>query len=575
MLDAALAYTRKGLRVFPCEKKVPLIPTGFKAASSDEKKIREWWGEWPGAQIALPTGRVNGLFVLDVDGPAGAALAATWNLPETFAVETQPGHQQLWFRQPDGVETKCSAGVLGEQLDTRGDGGYVIAPPSIHHETGLPYRIVKNLPRADPPSFLLEPKKNGAQPSNGIDAIPKGKRHQTMLSIAGAMRARNLSGAMVLAQLELVNLRQCKPPLEDSELQKLADYVGTKLPGFRGQPMETSAAVDIECFQEVTPEELRWLWHKRVPAGKLTLFVGDPGQGKSLVTIGVAAHISRGDFFPDGARSEVGDVIFLSAEDDPRDTQLPRLIAANANLSRIHRVKAVKVTLADGATGESQFNLERDIEKLDEALARIPNARLLIIDPVSAYMGKIDTHRDAEIRRVLTPLGELAARRRIAVIGVMHLKKSETSALLRVSGSVGFVAAARVVWGFGENPDVPGSRVMVAVKNNLAAMGDGLSYSIESVGTVPRIAWQQGSVHVSADEVLASDPREKQRRGERQNEAEQWLCSLLGDGGEKNVTEIMASADKAGIAWRTLKRAKQDCGIRHVKRGREWFWVLA
>jgi hypothetical protein len=397
-----------------------------------------------------------------------------------------------------------------------------------------------------------------------------------LLSIAGALRARGLSGKMVLAQLEVVNLRQCRPPLEDSELKKLADYVGTKPAGIPGaSPMKTSAAVEIECFHGITPGELRWVWHKRVPAGKLTLFVGDPGQGKSLVTISIAAHISRGDLFPDGARAEPGDVIFLSAEDDPSDTQLPRLIAANADLSRVHRVKAVKVTLTDGATGESLFNLERDIEKLDEALARIPNAQLLVIDPVSAYMGKIDTHRDAEIRRVLTPLGEVAARRRIAVIGVMHLRKSEASALLRVSGSVGFVAAARVVWGIGENPDVPGSHVMVAVKNNLAAIGDGLAYSIEAVGDVPRIAWQQGSIHLDANEVLSSDPREKQRRGERQSKAKDWLCALLADGEEHPLTEITLAADKAKISWRTLKRAKQESGIQHVKHGRQWFWVLA
>jgi hypothetical protein len=576
MVTAALAYAKKGLAVFPCDKKIPLIPRGFKAASKDQNQILTWWGDYPDAQVALPTGKINHLFVLDIDGPRGSEAAAKMKLPETFTVETRPGRQQLWFRQPDGIETKCSASVLAEQLDTRGDGGYVVAPPSVHHESGLPYRITKNLPLADVPAFLIEPKKNGTQSSNGVDEILKGHRHQTMLSIAGALRARGLSPGMVLAQLEVTNLRQCRPPLEDSELQKLANFVGSKPVGFPGsRPMETSASVEIESFSRVTPSQLLWLWKKRVPLGKLTLFVGDPGQGKSLVTIDIAARVSRGIAFPDGTASTTGDVVFLSAEDDAGDTQLPRLLAAGADISRIHRVKAVKVTLADGATGESMFQLERDIEKLDEALAKIPQTQLLVIDPVNAYMGKIDTHRDAEVRRILGPLADMAARRRIAVNGVMHLKKSEASALLRVSGSIGFVAAARAVWGFGEDPDTPGSRVMVNVKNNLAVIGDGLAYRIEAIDDVPRIVWQEGTIHADANVVLSSDPREKERRGERQSEAEQWLCGLLGSGEEKAVGEIIEAAQKAEMVWRTVERAKKECGIRAVKRGRQWFWVMA
>jgi putative DNA primase/helicase len=212
------------------------------------------------------------------------------------------------------------------------------------------------------------------------------------------------------------------------------------------------------------------------------------------VTVDVAARLSRGTAFPDGARSSVGDTIFLSAEDDAADTIRPRLDAAGADVSRVRRVKAVRVTLGDGAIGESVFSLERDLEKLDEAIGKIPDTQLLVIDPVSAYMGRVDTHRDAEIRRVLAPLADLASRRRVAVVGVMHLKKGDTTALLRVSGSIGFVAAARVVWGFGEDPDVPETRIMVAVKNNLAPLGNGLAYRIEADGASPRIVWQQGAV---------------------------------------------------------------------------------
>jgi hypothetical protein len=159
---------------------------------------------------------------------------------------------------------------------------------------------------------------------------------------------------------------------------------------------------------------------------------------------------------------------------------------------------------------------------------------------------------------------------------VMHLRKGEASALLRISQSVAFIAAARTAWGFGEDPHAPGNHVMVAIKNNLAPLGNGIAYRIQADdGEIPRIVWQPGEVTLDANDVLASDRHENRTDGARQKEAEEWLCSFLAGGEEKSVTEIMAAADEAGIAWRTLKRAKQDCGVRHVKRGREWLWVLA
>jgi putative DNA primase/helicase len=577
MLDAAVRYALDGLAVFPCARKKPLTGEGgFKNATCDAAKIHQWWSEHPDAQVALATGEINHLFVLDVDGAEGERAAEKLGLPETFTVETRPGRYQFWFSQPDGARGKCSAGVLGPQLDVRSDGGYIIAPPSIHHETGKPYQIVRDLPWAPAPTELLEPRKPAAIDTPGTDAIPQGRRHQTILSIAGALRARRLSPELVLAQLRIVNQQQCVPPLEDAELQKLAQYVGSKPAGFPGsRPQETSAEVELESFRDISAESVQWLWKNRIPLGKPTLFVGDPGRGKSLATCYVAARMSRGGTFADGARCDVGDTIFLSAEDDAADTIRPRLDAAGADVARIHRVKAVKVTLADGGTGESAFSLERDLDRLEDAIKKIPSAQMLVIDPLSAYMGKVDTHRDAEIRRVIAPLSEFAARRRIAVVGVMHLKKSETSALLRVSGSIGFVAAARVVWGFGEDPDDPETRVMVAVKNNLASLGNGLAYRIEASGEVARIAWKQGVVTLDANSVLSVDRQEQSDRGARKPEAETWLLGLLASGEEMPVSKIIKLAEGAPFSWRTVEQAKKENGVRAVKRGRVWAWVRA
>jgi putative DNA primase/helicase len=397
-----------------------------------------------------------------------------------------------------------------------------------------------------------------------------------MLSIARALRARALSPAVVLAELHSVNELLCVPPLDAGEIEKLANYVGGKPVGFPGQrPQETSAQVELESFVNVHAEPVRWLWNLRIPRGKLTIFAGDPGKGKSLVTVDVAARLSRGIPFPDGASTSVADALFLSAEDDAADTIRPRLDAAEADVSHVHRVTSVRVTLPDGATGESFFNLERDLEKLDEAIGKIPAIQLLVIDPVSAYMGRVDTHRDAETRRVLAPLADFASRRRVAVIGVMHLNKGETSALLRVSGSIAFVAAARVVWGFGEDPDVPGTRVMVAVKNNLAPLGNGLAYRIETNGEVPRILWEKGAVTLDPNAVLGVERGERDSRGACRADAEKWLFEFLPLGEEMPVPTIIKAAAAAGFSWRTLERVKKQCSVRSVKRNGIWCWVLA
>jgi hypothetical protein len=113
MLEAAAAYAVEGISVFPCEKKIPLTGSGgFKNASTSAGQIVKWWTEHPSAQIGIPTGETNHLFAIDIDGPEGEQAVKKMNLPPTRMIQTRPGRFQLWFRQPDGVKSKCSAGVL-------------------------------------------------------------------------------------------------------------------------------------------------------------------------------------------------------------------------------------------------------------------------------------------------------------------------------------------------------------------------------------------------------------------------------------------------------------------------------
>jgi hypothetical protein len=582
-LDIALGwYVAKGLAIFPCKEKKPLVETGFKAASKDSAQIKDWWTLWPTAQFGVPTGAVNNLLVVDIDGPKGHTWLASQNFAATFTVQTSPGHTQLWFTQPSGVITKCSAGQIADQVDIRGDGGYVIGPFSFHHETKhtyTPLSFEANCVDAPVSLLALTTADGNASPFsmhvNG-DLIPQGQRHRTMLSFAGSMRARGLSGSAILINLRILNQQHCKPALDDEDLERIARDIGKKPIGYRGsQPLESCAEVEIESFADIPIEKISWLWFGRIALGKLNLFVGDPEKGKTLVGLNVAARVSVGMDFPDGARCETGDVLIVSCEDDANDTVAPRLIAAGADLSRVHRIKGVKVTLGDGSSGESLFNLERDLAKLQQALEKFPAIKLISIDPVAAYMGKIDTHVDSAVRAVLGPLAELAAKRKIAVIGIMHLRKADAAAMLRISGSIGFVAAARIVWGFGPDPNNPARLVMVAVKNNLGPKSPALAYKI--VGSLADsaigvIEWLNDTVAFTPDEVLDSNPRRK--HGQIQNDAERWLEELLGDG-PMPQRQIKSLANTEGFSWATVRRAKEALGIESRKSGRgSWMWRL-
>lgn len=198
---------------------------------------------------------------------------------------------------------------------------------------------------------------------------------------------------------------------------------------------------------DLKPERLVWVWPGRIPEGKLVLLGGPPGLGKSQLTAFISAVVSNGGTWPCGEGSTLpGDVIFMSAEDGIRDTIVPRLMAAGADTSRVHIVAAA--TKPDG-TGRKTFSLKTDVDLLEAKAKEIGSVRLIIVDPISAYMGGADGNGNVETREVLEPLAEMADRLRIAVVAVTHLNKGGAggqSALNRFAGSIAFVAAARAAF---------------------------------------------------------------------------------------------------------------------------------
>jgi hypothetical protein len=330
---------------------------------------------------------------------------------------------------------------------------------------------------------------------------------------------------------------------------------------------ETSAV--LVRLADVEPEAVEWQWRNRIARGKLTLFVGDVGAGKTYVTTDIIARVSRGRAWPDadGAAAELpGHCLWMTSEDGIADTLRPRIDQQDGDPARVDVLRAVKLDTG----GEAAFNLERDLLALDRAVAT-HDTRVVVLDPLSAYLGKKDSYKDAEIRGLLTPLADLAERHRVAVLGLLHLTKAQQRRILhRVQASIAFVAQARTVLAVGEEPD-SGRRLVAPLKNNLGPLPPVLAFHIGDKG----LRWEPGTVEGTAEALLAGD--ETPTRSERQelDRAMLFLKDELCDGPVRS-TEIRKDAKANAVAERTLWRAKAVLGVVAHRQGQgPWYWMLA
>ena len=238
---------------------------------------------------------------------------------------------------------------------------------------------------------------------------------------------------------------------------------------------EAERQLIVRRADEIAARAVEWLWPGRIARGKLTLFGGDPGLGKSQVLLSVASAFSTAGYWPcHEGRAPLGYVIILSAEDGEDDTIKPRLMAAGANCSKIHIVSAVR----DGSD-HKMFNLQRDLDLLESLILTLgKSVAAVIIDPLTAYLGRVDFHKSAEMRAVLGPIAEMAARLNVGFIGNTHLTKSieHGKALYRFIGSIATVAAARAAFAIVEDRDDPARRLLLHAKNNLAPEQAGLAF---------------------------------------------------------------------------------------------------
>ncbi len=340
------------------------------------------------------------------------------------------------------------------------------------------------------------------------------------------------------------------------------------------------AASGVVRLADVQPERIEWLWPGRIAIGKLTLFAGDPGLGKSLLTAELAAHVTRGRSWPvDGSPCPKGAVLMLSVEDDLADTIRPRLDAAGADPARVFALPMVRDVDAEGRERRRVPSLVGDLERIEAMLMQRPEIRLVTIDPVSAYLPGVDSYKNTDMRAVLAPWADMAARRRVALVCVSHLNKGSGQAIYRTAGSIAFTAAARAVFGVTKDAEDEARRLVVPVKNNLGKDAGGLAYRVrEADNGAPRIEWEPDAVHISADEAMAWRSDDEHRTAT--DEAVDFLREVLADGPVK-AKDVHLEARNAGISDKALRRARERLGIKPRKQGGHfgknaqcWVWSL-
>ena len=309
-------------------------------------------------------------------------------------------------------------------------------------------------------------------------------------------------------------------------------------------------------MSEIQSQEIDWLWYPFIPYGKLTIVQGDPGDGKTTMVLNIAAKLSKGEGLEENMKvPEPMNIIYQTAEDGLADTVKPRLEAAGADCE--------KVLVID----ESDKSLSMSDERLEEAIKQT-GARLLILDPIQAYLGGgVDMNRANEARDMTKKLGTLAEKYKCAIVLIGHMNKAAgNKAAYRGMGSIDFFAVARSVLLVGRVEGQPDTRAVVQIKNNLAAYGHPKAFQLSEDG----FHWL-GDYEITADEVLGGIAPKVNKF----EQAKQLLRELAENSTLVSSTEIMELAKEEDVSKRTMESAKRELQIPAKRINNTWYWDLS
>ncbi len=576
----------------PAPGKHPRINKWQTDWTKDHAQVKAWLKRWPNMNVGIATGEPSGVIVLDVDGEEGMESLRELEikhgeLPDTWRAISGSGWPHIYFRCPSNVCELKNESKFRPGLDIRVNGGQIVAPGSLH-PSGNFYEWETlfhpdEVELADMPEWMFNIirdfcRKNTSEsiPAAG-ELIQEGQRNNTLTRIAGKLRHDGLTEDEILAALLRINQNRCNPPLSENEVKTIANSIGKYAAGdFPSLPEQDfdrqGVRPSIVNLSDVEPEEVNFLWPPYIPLGKLTILEGDPGLGKTFLSLCICAAISNGGVLPDQdgkptVQLNKGRVLFMTAEDGLADTLVPRLEMMGADRRQISCLTGWRTAESEE---EMSFTLA-DVNVLRAALEEV-KPDLVVIDPLQAYLGgSVDMHRANETRPLLSNLGRIAEEYGCAVLAIRHLSKGGSKALYRGLGSIDFTAAARSVLTVGQEP-VTKQKGMAHIKSSCAANGVTLSFDIH-----PDFGFTWSGVsNFTIEDLLASpsaakDDQEDNGNDSRLEEAIEFLYEILGDGPIESK-EIQKQAKQASIKWRTIQRAKEQLEFKAFKEGDVWFW---
>jgi hypothetical protein len=625
--------------------KIPLTSNGVSGATINLEQVNHWWTKWPTANIGLACKYCLVIDLDNKDGKNGSADCAAISeklgpLQPVVLAATGSGGWHLFFAQPDiEIVGRTNVEWQGRKtgIDIRVGNQYIIAPPSLHesgehyawHTPLVPSDKLTPVPQAWIDGFL--PKKNSGLllPARHVRELPDEKiiarcrkyvstmpkavsgqgGHPVTLSVANAIfwgfGLDEATGWPILVDYNI----DCQPPWSESELRrKMRQAVEKPPPGkefrwllnanherydhsdfsYKGRPVREKSLEDELLAPKLTTfnrEEITCLWQNRFVNGKLNLICGDGSVGKTWFLCYMCAVVSRGVHWADGSPCKQGGIIFFTSEDGAGDTLRPRIEDNGGDVDHIYVPQVV--IRPDGTPKEFSINeihsLARFIEKLEEQYG-IGYVKLVVFDPITAFMGDIDEFKNNQVRATFRPMARLAEEKNFTWIGVGHPKKGAEMGRAKdaFSGSIAYTNAARLLWNFYHDRQ-SGIRRMLLAKNNLLRNPKGLAYIVND----GIISFTDTDIEMDADDYQ----RQHQPSGGRgrpnvkTKEAEDWLREYLKDGpkpsGNRHAKEseretVFGDAEAAGFKHTTIWRASDDLGVikKREASSNRWIWSL-
>jgi hypothetical protein len=596
---------------------VPLVKewTPYQDKRATSQEISEWFPHGSKRNIGIITGKVSNIVVLDIDEKKGQSGSASlekhgYKVPETVTAKTPNGGKHYYFKYPTDMEINCP--TLGlEGVEVKGNGGKVEAFPSTLANGSYEWELSPDLTViAEMPDWLKELCRSANQKKQDktafvssaefdpdqkttnygrkgleyecekLSKVPKGGRNNALNTAAAKMGNLIAGGHLNEEEAREALYRACEinGSVNDENQTVLATIekgITAGLQRSRGPEKKSDqvGGLILRPVSDFKSKAIEWLWDGILAKGTPSLLVGDPGLGKSTMALSLAAIVSTGGQWPGGGgKADISNVVLLSAEDTNTSAIVkPRLDANKADTS--------KVLVLD-----SKFNIENDLADLSSIINTLGGTSLIIIDPLSSYFGKgRDLNKMDDARYIMDLLAELGTMHNATVLCIHHPnKKEDLSAINRIGGSGGIVAAARSALMLTKDKDDPLRREVTQIKNNYGPDRDAFGFSLTQIDlgkdeegkpiTGQRIDWETETFEKSAAEAIQKQTSEG---GAAILEATGFLTELLKDGPMLS-SAVKFLADEVPISDRTLIRAKEKLGVKSdwkIEKGKS-YWTL-